>query len=595
MTGKRIAIICLVLLALAAVYVVTRPPKPEGAADLLAERYLVQCRHPGEAAKEVPVSQHEPADTGDEINTNQTGLGILTFADFLRVEIIRSTGLQVKAAPDPNAPAIVKLYLALGTTIQELQERAGERVEVTTETDWATIRAIATAYLVSVDEDEVTWVVVSDGEAEVEAQEQTVVVRAGQATWVEPRKAPRPAISVEMGAVDDWVNGVRQAEEVGSIKSVIYPMEDEWGVIEIAAGEPIRIGFAAGLSGGWDVLSIDELRGAELALKDRSEIKDFNVELMVEDDMCNAEGGQAVANKFVADPTIVAVVGHACSRSCIPASKIYEQHHYTMVSPSCTNPSLTNPDFDGTEIFNRVCWNDAIQGPAVASFVKDVLGVDRVATIHDGSPYAEQLGQEFAKAFEAIGGQIVAREAVNEWDTDMRPVLTRIKAGNPGLIYWSGIIEDQGMDLASQRADVGMENVVFMGANVIKTDEFVKAVGDMAEGTYAGVPDLAEAGPALPKFLEAYKATYREDPIELFHAHAYDAFMVIANAIEKVAEVDADGNLFIGRERLRDAIRSTSDYQGLSGKISCDDNGDCGTGSVAFWVVKGGEWVAAAP
>jgi hypothetical protein len=206
MTAKRIAIICLVLLSLAAaVYIVTLPRKPGPAADLLAEHHQVQCRHLGEADKEVPVGQHELVGTGDEINTDDNGLGILTFADFLRVEVFRRSELQVKAAPDPDAPPIVKLHIALGTTVQELQKRAGERVTVTTETEWATIKSISTKYLVSVDEAEITLVFVYEGEAEVEAQQQTVTVRSGQATLVEPQKAPWAPMDVEMGAVDDWV------------------------------------------------------------------------------------------------------------------------------------------------------------------------------------------------------------------------------------------------------------------------------------------------------------------------------------------------------------------------------------------------------
>jgi len=369
--------------------------------------------------------------------------------------------------------------------------------------------------------------------------------------------------------------------------------EDEWGVVKVEKGDTVKIGFAAGLSGaGIDVLGLDELRGAELAVKDKPQIKGLPVELVVEDEMCSAEGGQTVANKMVANPQIVAVVGHMCSSSCTPASKIYEQHHYSMVSPSCTAPSLTMPVLDATEIFNRVCWSDVIQGPAAGKFVKEVLGVDKAATIHDGSPYAEQLGAEFAKGFEAAGGKIVAREAVNVGDTDMRPVLTRIKASNPGLIYWSGFVAEGGY-LAAQRADVGMENVIFMGADGIRADEFIRAAGDLAEGVYASAGDMAAAGPGYAKFVEAYEATYGERPIAPFHAHAYDAYMVIANAVEKVAQVDAEGNLLIGRKKLRDAIRATKDYQGLSGKIGCDANGDCGLGSVAFSMVKGGAWVAA--
>ena len=133
---RMVQAICLVLLALAAVACRGKPTT-----ELSADRAKVECRHLGEAAQEVSVGQHEPVVTGDEINTDDKGLGILTFADFLRVEVFRQTGLQVKAAPDPDAPPIVKLYLALGTTLQELQERAGERVVVTTETDWRPSKA----------------------------------------------------------------------------------------------------------------------------------------------------------------------------------------------------------------------------------------------------------------------------------------------------------------------------------------------------------------------------------------------------------------------------------------------------------------------
>jgi branched-chain amino acid transport system substrate-binding protein len=370
-------------------------------------------------------------------------------------------------------------------------------------------------------------------------------------------------------------------------------VEDEWGVVKVAAGDPVKIGFAAGLSGaGIDVLGLDEQRGAELAVKDKPEVLGFPVELQVEDAQCNAEGGQTVATKLVADPQIVALVGHMCSSSCTPASKVYEQNGYTMVSPSCTAPSLTNPDLDGTTAFFRTCWNDKIQGPAAAKFVYETLGVSKVATIHDGSPYAEQLGQEFTKGFEALGGEVVAAEAVNVGDTDMRPVLTRIKAAEPELIYFSAFVAEGGF-LRSQMADVGMEEVMFMGADGIKADEFIKAAGDAAEGVYASAGNPAEAGPDLPKFLEAYKAEYGEDPIAPFHAQAYDAYMVIANAIEQVGVVDADGNLMIGRKALNDAIRGTTGYQGLSGMITCDESGDCAEGTVSVSMVKGGEWVAA--
>jgi len=242
-----VRIILLVLLAstVAACRCCATPSTPGAAADLSAERSRVQCRHPGQAVEDVAVGDHESVTTGDQINTDQTGLGILTFADFLRVEVFRKTELQVKAAPDPNAPPIVKLYLALGTTLQGLHRKAGQRVDVTTDTDWATIRAVATTYLISVDDGEITWVVVFDGQIEVEAQGQTVVVRAGQATWVEPGRPPRAPIDVDPRAVEEWVNGLRESREVGPIRPVIVLPEPEeedgtepWLEVWHSLGEP---------------------------------------------------------------------------------------------------------------------------------------------------------------------------------------------------------------------------------------------------------------------------------------------------------------------------------------------------------------------
>ncbi|MDH4138178.1 MAG: hypothetical protein OEW09_15890, partial [Anaerolineae bacterium] len=60
----------------------------------------------------------------------------------------------------------------------------------------------------------------------------------------------------------------------------VEEVEDEWGVVKVAAGDPVKIGFAAGLSGaGIDVLGLDEQRGAELAVKDKPEVLGFAVEL----------------------------------------------------------------------------------------------------------------------------------------------------------------------------------------------------------------------------------------------------------------------------------------------------------------------------
>lgn len=367
---------------------------------------------------------------------------------------------------------------------------------------------------------------------------------------------------------------------------------DEWGTVTVKKGEEIKIGFGAALSGaGLDVLGIDEQRGAELAVADKGNVLGFAVRLVAEDDLCSAEGGTTVANKFVADPSIVAVIGQMCSSGSLSAMDIYQQHHYVMVSPSSTGVVLTTR---GNTSFNRVCWNDKIQGPAAADFLYNQLHVTKLATIHDGSPYGEGLVGAMADAFKALGGTVVAQEAVNVGDTDMRSLLERIKATGPEAIYFGGFVAE-GAYLASQRVDVGMQDVFFMGADGIMATDFIKAAGAAGEGVYASAANPAEAGAGMPAFLAAYQAKYGEEPPAPFHGQAYDAAMVIMNAIAQVGKVDSAGNLTIGRKALSDAVRGTKDYKGLTGTITCDANGDCGTGTVAVSQVQNGEYVVVWP
>ncbi|MCU0593191.1 MAG: hypothetical protein MUC57_17195, partial [Desulfobacterales bacterium] len=83
-------------------------------------------------------------------------------------------------------------------------------------------------------------------------------------------------------------------------------------------------------------------------------------------------------------------------------------------------------------------------------------------------------------------------------------------------------------------------------------------------------------------FLEKHKKKYGEAPIAPFHAHGYDAAMMIFAAIEKVGVKDGD-TLYIGRKALRDALYATKNLQGLTGNLTCDKYGDCADPRIAVY------------
>ncbi len=361
--------------------------------------------------------------------------------------------------------------------------------------------------------------------------------------------------------------------------------------VVVSPGDNVVLGFGAGLSGeGIAPLGIDIQRGVELALEDRPTVtvdgEEFTVFVDVQDSMCSAEGGQAVANRFVADASVVGVIGHMCSSACTAAAPIYDAAGYSTISPSCTGPLLS---LSGFESFNRSVASDAFQGSISAEYIYNELGITRVATIHDGSPYGEGLASVLSERFIELGGEIVGADAVNVGDTDFRALLEDLGNDDPELIYFGGFPAEAAR-LIQQMADAGLDDVLFMGADGIKGTEVINLAGSAAEGTYASAPS-PESSEALDAFLDRYLETYNETPPAPFHANGYDAYNIFLDAIEAVGELNADGELVISRAAISEYIRSVEGFEGLVGVLNADGSGEMVVVPVGFSIVQDGEYV----
>src|SRR5512138_456963 len=131
---------------------------------------------------------------------------------------------------------------------------------------------------------------------------------------------------------------------------------DALGCAVIKAGQTIKIGMGAPMTGDNAAFGQDISQGAKIAMTDGGQFNGFSFELVAQDDGGTAEGGAAVANKFVSDPTIVAIEGHIFSGATKAAIPIYEKAGLPMMSPSATNPDLTK---QGSKVFNRLVFTDA--------------------------------------------------------------------------------------------------------------------------------------------------------------------------------------------------------------------------------------------
>jgi branched-chain amino acid transport system substrate-binding protein len=299
------------------------------------------------------------------------------------------------------------------------------------------------------------------------------------------------------------------------------------------------------ISGDTASLGTDQVTGIEVAIDDLGgKLLGHDIQLTSLDDGCVAATGTTSAQRVASDKQIVGVIGTSCSGAAVPAMEILSEAGFTMISGSNTSPILTSAGgVEGSAHkpgYFRIAHNDEIQGRAAATFAFENLGVTKAATINDGDPYTQGLTAGFEAPFKEMGGEIVVSTAINKGDTDMRPVLTEIAAAGAELIFFP-IFQPEGDHVVRQAKDVdGLANTALMGADGLLSDTYIKIeeVHDTppgpkgtARGMYLSGPN-PPAGSAYTEFVAKYKAKAGTDPIQAFHAHAYDAFMVFAEAIK---------------------------------------------------------------
>lgn len=333
------------------------------------------------------------------------------------------------------------------------------------------------------------------------------------------------------------------------------------GKIKIATQSPLSGGQAnngEGIKNG-ALLAVEQLSGP---LKDMG----FTVELVPYDDQAKPEVGVSNAKNMVADPDVLAVVGHYNSGVQIPSSEEYHNANLVNVSPANTNPKVTDRLY--LEV-HRVCGRDDIQGVVGEQFALTELKIKTVYVIHDKTTYGQSIAEFFRKAAEKDGMKVLGFEGTEE-KANFDPLLTPIQAANPELVYFGGMAEQAGV-LFKQARDKGIK-AIFMSDDGVDSADLAKIGGEAVKGMYyTTVAGPISYYPDAAKFAADYKARFNKEP-EAFAAQGYDSAAIILKAIEKAAK-DAGGKKPT-RVAVRDIVHATKDYKGITGAITFDSKGD---------------------
>jgi branched-chain amino acid transport system substrate-binding protein len=373
-------------------------------------------------------------------------------------------------------------------------------------------------------------------------------------------------------------------------KAASYTCTDPIGCVKIGPTDPIHIAYLLVVAGPNAALGTDSRNGVEIAIDDAGgKILNHTIKFDGEDGQCSADGGQAAGTKLASDPTIIAVIGTSCSSEARAAEPLLSKAGFVTISPSNTAPDLTDVTSPNHYAgYFRTAHNDKIQGKAAADFAYNTLGAKTAATIHDGSLYASSLVDVFAQNFKTFGGTVSLQTSVTVGTTDMSSVLASVAAGKPDIIYFPIFMPEGALIIQQAKTTPGLENTKLMVADGLYSPDVMNAAGAAVEGVYVSSPLVQ--GAAYDAFVVKYKAKFGTGPINIFHAHAYDAFNIVMAAIEKVAVQETDGTIYIPRQGLRDAVAATASFQGLTGVLTCNVDGDCANPIIGVYQYHTGQY-----
>jgi len=325
--------------------------------------------------------------------------------------------------------------------------------------------------------------------------------------------------------------------------------------IVIGVGGPWATDQGAALWSGIE-LGIEEIHAAGGVLG-------RELAVVKKDDRNTVDRGKLIAQSFVDQPDMVAVLGHSDSFISLPNSIMYEYYGLLMISPLSTNPKLTRQGF--SRVF-RTIPDDIQFGTQIARFAAS-RGMERVMVYHARNAYGNGLANAFEKECESQGIVVpdrLAYDSGSDTGTFRRDVTFWIEHFVFDGVFVAGTVPHAALFVKVVR-DMGVEVGILTGQG-LDTPEFLEIAGDAAEGTFVGSVFIADdTRPETRAFVETYRRRWGTVP-DAAAAQGYDTVRVLARAIEDAGCTVPD--------RISEALRDMTDFTGVTGMYLFDEKGD---------------------
>ena len=334
------------------------------------------------------------------------------------------------------------------------------------------------------------------------------------------------------------------------------------------------IGLMAPITGDAAPLGEEQRNWGKFGLDRFNEEHGTKLKLVEGDTQLDPGQASTVAQQFVSDDAIRAVVGPAGSQEVDAVGPVFERASLGFISQSATATELTDGKYP---TFSRVVPKDSVQGPTDAAYMVDELGVKKVMIVDDQTSYSTGIADVLEDELKSASVD-VKRESVNQKATDFSAIVSGI-ADDTDAVFLPWQLAANAQQLGKQMQEQNKDAIIFGSDGLFSPDDF------SIEGSYvsAFAPDITSI-PESKDVADAYTAEYGE--FGTFGPPTYAAVEVVANAILAACE-GGDPS----REAVNEEIRKVEIPDSLLGQpIKFDANGDLENAKFFIFKVQKGKF-----
>jgi branched-chain amino acid transport system substrate-binding protein len=340
--------------------------------------------------------------------------------------------------------------------------------------------------------------------------------------------------------------------------------------------ETIKIGVLTPLTGSISEYGNNVKQGIELAtleINKNGGIDNKKIELIFEDSKCDPTQAVNSFNKLVDVDGVGAVLGTVCSGETLAISPIANDKKVVVISAAASSPKITNA---GDYIF-RVYPSDDYESGVAAETVYNRLKKTKVSVLYLNNDYGVALRDSFRKKFESLGGRVLGEEGYLQESKDFRTQLLKIKSQKPDAVYMISYPVDGGLAI-KQAKELGIE-VVFLGTSGLKANDFISSGGKSTEGFI--LASIAESSSTKEDiFTKSYEEMFGRKP-GLVSDMAYDSMYILRKAFVGTKNI----------EEVKNNLYKIKGFDGASGEINFDLNGDITNIKYSLFTVKNGQFI----